>query len=86
VVVTMPRSMMAHLAVVPPMSKEMSRSSPRLRARLAQPIAPAAGPDSIVCTGFTRAVPTEHAPPLDWVIRSWPRKPRAASRCSNVLR
>ena len=45
---------MAHFAVVPPMSNEMSRSAPRLRARLAQPVAPAAGPDSIVCTGFDR--------------------------------
>ena len=48
VVWTIPPSTMAHFAVVPPMSKEISRPAPRMRARLAQPVAPAAGPDSMV--------------------------------------
>src|SRR5262252_5789223 len=38
---TRPRSTIAHLAVVPPMSNEITWSAPRICARLAQPVAPA---------------------------------------------
>ena len=44
VVWTRPRSTMAHFAVVPPMSNAMSRSAPRIRARLAQPGGARRGP------------------------------------------
>jgi hypothetical protein len=82
----MPCSTMAHLAVVPPMSNEISRSRPSTPASAAQPTAPAAGPDSIVCTGLARAASTENAPPLDCVISSRPRKPRSPSRVPNAPR
>ena len=86
VVCTRPRSTIAHLAVVPPMSNEIRRSAPSTRERLALPVTPAAGPDSIVCTGFERAASSEKAPPFDWVTRSWPVKPRPASPFPNSPR
>ena len=86
VVCTSPPATMAHLAVVPPMSNEMSRSAPSACARLAQPMAPAAGPDSIVCTGLEAAAASEKAPPFDWVIRSWPPKPRPVNPFSKAPR
>ena len=79
VVCTWPRSTIAHFAVVPPMSNEISRAAPNTVARRAQPVTPAAGPDSIVCTGFERAASSEKAPPFDSVTRSWPPKPRPSS-------
>ena len=58
-----PPSMTQAFAVVPPMSKESSRPSPRRRAARAAASAPAAGPDSTRRIGTRLAVAGVAMPP-----------------------
>jgi len=60
-----PPSITQALAVVPPMSKESSRVSPRCRAACAAARAPAAGPDSTRRMGTRRASAGSAMPPED---------------------
>ena len=69
VVWTRPPSTMAHFAVVPPMSNEISRSAPRTAARLAQPDgARRRAPTRSCARAWTGAASSENAPPLDCVM------------------
>ena len=72
------------LAVVPPMSKDISRSSPRRSAKWLATRAPAAGPDSTMRTGKRLAVSVPSTPPLLIMISGAPGKPRSA--CARVSR
>ncbi len=55
---------------VPPMSKEIARSSPSLAASSAAAATPPAGPDNRMVVGFAAAVTTGATPPFDRMINS----------------
>ncbi len=74
-----PSSSMAALAVVPPMSKEMTLVRPVTRARWAQAITPAAGPDSTRYAGRRCAAAGLIVPPADCMISSGAVMPLSAS-------
>ena len=75
-----PSSMAPSLAVVPPMSKVMTCSRPSALPTMAHMRMPAAGPDSMMRTGKSRARSGEISPPLDCITNSSLRMPRAAQR------
>ncbi len=56
--------------LVPPMSKESTRSNPNRCAASRAATTPPAGPDKIVWTGSRAARSTEKAPPLEAMIRT----------------
>ena len=70
-----PFSTMAALAVVPPMSNEITLSSPAERAMLAQAITPAAGPDSTRNAGLAAAAAADIVPPFDCMMCRGPITP-----------
>ena len=71
-------------AVVPPMSKHSSRSSPSRRANQLPASAPAAGPLSTSRIGALAASSAETTPPFDSIISTEPPNPSAASHfCSS---
>jgi len=74
------------LAVVPPMSKPITRASPSVAASRPAPIMPATGPDSIIATGCSRAVPIDITPPLDRMMLTLPGNFSARSQVSNRRR
>ena len=65
------------LAVVPPMSKPMHCSRPRISAIRPAAIIPATGPDSIIVTGWTRAWLSDIVPPFERMI--WMDPPKLPS-------
>ena len=75
-----PPSTSDSFAVVPPMSK--ASRLPRLssRPKKAAASAPAAGPDSSICTGVRSASATCVRPPLESIRSSGAGMPRSASR------
>ena len=71
-------------ALVPPMSKVITRSWPACRATNDAPMTPAAGPESNVSTGRRPASDAVMTPPLDFVESTGapmpsPRRPRSRS-------
>ena len=83
VVAGSPPSTIAALAVVPPMSKEITLSSPAARATAAQAITPAAGPDSTMHAGREAVADADIVPPLDCMICSGARTPLSRSRAAS---
>src|SRR5262249_24279775 len=65
VVVPWPRSTRLAFAVVPPMSKESTRSRSRRRPTIAAAITPAAGPDSTAMAGIRSPSSPVNTPPLE---------------------
>ena len=63
------------LAVVPPMSKEMTLGEPSARPTCAEAMMPPTGPDSIIAAGRSVAVSGVITPPLERMIDSAPPKP-----------
>ena len=76
-----PSSISAALAVVPPMSKEMTSLWPANRPNQAVASPPPAGPDSSSRIGNSQAVCGDIKPPAECIRRSAPAKPREASSC-----
>ena len=74
------------MAVVPPMSKASTLGRFASCAKWAAPSVPAAGPDSMICTGNSRANSTELMPPLDCISSSSPLNPRPRTRSSSFVR
>ena len=81
-----PSSIRQILAVVPPMSKDSTRSSPSSRAIAEAKTAPPAGPDSTRRMGWPAAVAMVTRLPPDVMSRQGQAKPRAASRASRSAR
>ena len=79
-----PCSMIAALAVVPPMSKVMTFGDAARRASACAPTTPPAGPDSMMCMGLAAAAAAPIRPPFDCMIRSGARTPRAARSASQA--
>ena len=65
VIAGFPSSMIAALAVVPPMSKTIASRSLVTSPRRADPVTPPAGPEATANTGFSLAVVTPIIPPLE---------------------
>ena len=57
-------------ALVPPVSKVISRSAPAARPMAAAAMTPDAGPESTVLTAFAAAERAETLPPLPWITSS----------------
>jgi hypothetical protein len=74
------------LAVVPPMSKESTASSPRSRASFAARIAPPAGPDSTSRMGMRAAVSMVVMPPPAVITRIGQVSPSAVKRAVKSAR
>ena len=72
-----PSSIRQALAVVPPMSKEITLSWPASLPNSAVASPPPAGPDSSSRIGNLRAAAGATRPPAECISRSAPRKPRA---------
>ena len=72
--------------LVPPMSTEMELASPAWLAMATLPMTPAAGPDSMVCTGFSTASPAVIVPPLDCIMCTSEGMPRSAMLACRRLR
>ena len=66
------------LAVVPPMSKEITSANPSARPVCAEAMIPPTGPDSIIATGRSVATSGVITPPFDCMMASSPRKPISA--------
>ena len=81
-----PPSMTPTLAVVPPMSKVITRSTPSRDPIARHASTPAAGPDSMTLTGYSRARAGVVSPPLDCMTRSSPVNPREAKAASSPAR
>ena len=81
-----PPSIMQAFAVVPPMSKDSTSSSPAALPNSAVAMPPPAGPLSSRRIGKSRAVSKDTSPPAECISRSAPVKPRAASACWNRVR
>ena len=79
-------SMMEAFAVVPPMSMLSALGAPIARASAAVAMTPAAGPDSITCTGRWRPPSAVMTPPLDCMMRSGARASSARSSPSSEAR
>ena len=78
-----PSSISAALAVVPPMSKEITSLWPARRPNQAVARPPPAGPDSSKRIGKAHAVCGDIRPPAECIRRKAPVKPRSvSSRCS----
>ena len=63
------------LAVVPPMSKEMTLAEPSACPTCAEAMMPPTGPDSIIAAGRSVAISGVITPPFDRMIESAPRNP-----------
>ena len=77
---------MHSFAVVPPMSKESTSPSPRVRAKCAARIAPPAGPDSTSRTGAATAVASVASPPLEVMRRNGHENPAFRSESARPFR
>ena len=75
-----PPSTSESLAVVPPMSKASTRPLPSAWPKKAAAMAPAAGPDSSICTGTRCASATWVRPPLESMSSSGAGIPSADTR------
>ncbi len=78
--------MTATSALVPPMSKVISRSKPAALPTNAAPITPAAGPESSVSTGRRPASAAGMMPPFDLVDSTGARMPRSRIPASSPVK
>ncbi|PZG54449.1 hypothetical protein C1I98_04135 [Spongiactinospora gelatinilytica] len=74
------------MAVVPPMSKATRSPRPCARPIHAAIDTPAAGPDSRARIGRWTTSAGVVRPPLPWLMKIWPVKPRSASARSKESR
>ncbi len=81
-----PLSMRQSFAVVPPMSRDRTSSSPARRAICAARIAPPAGPDSTSRIGKRIAVSIVHMPPPAVMIIMGQRRPSCENPTANRSR
>ena len=79
-----PFSIRQALAVVPPMSNEITSAWPAASPKNAVARPPPAGPLSSMRIGKSRAVSGDSRPPAECMKRSSPRKPRACSSRSSL--
>ena len=70
-----PSTTMPMSALVPPMSKVISRSRPASAPTQPPPRTPAARPDSSVSAGFSATIAGVATPPFDAMMRSSPSMP-----------
>ena len=73
------------MAVVPPMSKVMTRGSSSLAASAAPPTTPAAGPLSMMCAGAAAANSADASPPFDCMSCNGASMPSARSRAASAV-
>ena len=84
-----PDSIDAALAVVPPMSKEITSLSPSVAATARAPTAPPAGPDSTTRHGCAAAAASVVSPPFDCMSSSGaatPAESRSRRRSASQAR
>ena len=71
------------LAVVPPMSKEMTLRKPSAQPTCAEAMMPPTGPDSIMAAGRAVAISGIITPPFERMIESAPRNPMSPRLASS---